>query len=132
MNNLKILKEKVQELSILILDDEVDVLDRSVTFFKKFFKHVDSANNGASGLKKFSENNGYDIVVTDIKMPGLSGWEVIAKLREMDTNLFIIAMTGSPEVSEDKLAMTDAYLDKPVSVDTLLNIFEKIVEKRGL
>ena len=132
MNDLTILREKVKALSILIVDDEEAVLDGSVTFMKKFFKNVESANNAPAALQKFSGHDGYDIVMTDIKMPGMSGWELIKKLREMDDKLFIAAITGSPEKTHVQLSQCDVYLKKPVSIDEMIDMLNKIIHKYEL
>jgi len=132
MNNLTTLREKVKTLSILLVDDEEKVLNRSVVFMKKFFECVDGANNAEAALKKFSDNDGYDIVMTDIKMPGMSGWELIAQLRKIDENIFIAAITGSPEATNVEIALCDIYLKKPVSIDKMVKMLEKIIKKRGM
>lgn len=132
MNDLKILREKVKILSVLLVDDEADVLDRFATFMKKFFENVDSASSGKEALEKFNNHDGYDIVVTDIMMPGMIGWELIRELRKIDESLFIAAITGSPNATDTELALCDSYLTKPVSIDKMVHILEKITEKRGV
>lgn len=127
MRNLIMLREKVKHLSILLVDDEADVLNRSVVFMKKFFDCVDSANSVEGALQKFSNEYGYDIVMTDIKMPRLSGWDLIKQLREIDENVFIIVMTGSPGPTKEELKLTDLYLDKPVSLDKMVEILENFI-----
>jgi len=125
-----ILREKVKTLSVPLVDDVVDVLKRSVVFMQKFFECVDSANSAEETLKKFSDHDGYDIVMTDIKMAGMSGWDLIKQLREIDENLFIAAMTGSPDATDMELKLTDLYLNKPVSVDKMVGMLEKIIKKQ--
>lgn len=132
MSDLQILREKVKTLSILVVDDEVDVLNRSTVFMKKFFESTDSADSAYSALKKFHENDGYDIVMTDIMMPGMNGWELIKELRKIDKNMFIIAMTASPKATVEELTLVDSYLEKPVGVEILTEVLKKIIEKQGL
>ena len=131
MNNLTILREKVKTLSILLVDDEADVLKRLVVFMQKFFEFVDSAESADAALKKYSEHDGYDIVMTDIMMPGMSGWELTEQLRKIDENVFIAAMSGSPETADAELALCDVFFKKPVSIGKMIKMLEKIIEKQG-
>jgi len=130
MNNLVELREKIKMLSVLIVDDEEGVLNRSEAFLKKIFNCVESANNAKEALEKFNNHNGYDIVITDILMPGLSGWEFIKQLRKIDGNIFIVAMSGSSEITEEEIILADIFLKKPININKMLEIFEKIVQKR--
>ena len=132
MNNLTILREKVKTLSILLVDDEDDVLNRLKVFMQKIFKYVDSANSAEMALKKFNDHNEYDIVLTDIKMPGMSGWEFIKQLRKIDNQLFIGVLTGSEDATDKEIALCDSYLIKPVSVDEMIKMLEKIIEHQKI
>lgn len=132
MNNLIELRKKIKIFSVLIVDDEIDVLDRSVIFLKKFFNNIESANDAKEALEKFQNNNGYDIVITDIMMPEISGWELIRQLRTIDNNIFIVAMSGSPEITNEETNSTDIFLKKPIDIDKMLKIFDKIIQKKEI
>ncbi len=132
MNDLKILREKVKTLSILLVDDDEKILNRSVVFMKKFFESVDTASNVEEALRKFIDYDGYDIVLTDIKMPGMSGWKLIEQLRKIDKNVFISVMTGSSGATEEELLLCNLYLKKPINIDNMIMMIKKIIEKREI
>lgn len=132
MNNLTILREKVKTLSILLVDDEVDILNRLKVFMQKIFENVDSANSAEVALKKFSDHNKYDIVLTDIKMPGMSGWEFIKQLRKINNNqLFIGVLTGSEDATDKEIALCNSYIIKPVSIDKMIMMLEQVIEHQN-
>lgn len=132
MNNLTILREKVKTLSILLVDDEVDILNRLKVFMQKIFENVDSANSAEVALKKFSDHNKYDIVLTDIKMPGMSGWEFIKQLRKINNQLFIGVLTGSEDATDKEIALCNSYIIKPVSIDKMIMMLEQVIEHQKI
>ncbi len=132
MSELARLRAKVKGLSVLIVDDEVKVLEGSVIFMRKFFDHVDFAESGKRALEKSAAFGGYDVIMSDVQMPGMDGWELMARIREKEEDTFVAAMTGSPDATPEQLLLCDAYLLKPVSIEELIVMLTKIIEKRGL
>jgi CheY-like chemotaxis protein len=132
MNDLMMLREKVKMLSVLIVDDEEKVLKSTVAFMLKFFSRVESALDGRSALRKFSERQGYDIVMTDLIMPGMNGWELAQKLRKMDDGLFIAITSGSPDAMQGQPQLCDVFLSKPIGISDMVRMLQQIIEKRGL
>ncbi|MCP3850168.1 MAG: response regulator [Gammaproteobacteria bacterium] len=131
MTDIKALRAKINNLHVLIVDDEEAILEGTVQFMKKFFKSVDTANNGQDALQKINDNKHYDVVFTDIKMPKKNGWELIQEIRAMKKNIFIAAMTGSPELGDEKLiALCDRYLRKPVNFDNMIQILEELSKRK--
>ncbi len=132
MSNLKDLRQKVKTLSILIVDDEREVAEGTEVFMKKFFSKVHTAPDAESALALFKTQNRPDVLLTDIKMPGLNGWSLIQTLREDDKQLFIAVMTGSPGANEKELSLCDIYLNKPIGMDEITQMLEKITLKYKL
>ncbi len=132
MSNLQDLRQKVKTLSILIVDDEHEVAEGTEVFMKKFFSKVKTASNAESALALFNTHYRPDVLLTDIKMPGLNGWELIQKLRKQDSHLFIAVMTGSPEATETELSLCDIYLNKPIGINEITQMLEKITLKYKL
>ena len=130
MNKALELREKVKDLKVLIVDDEVEVLKTTVTFFKKFFIHVEKSVNGQEALK-IMENQKIDVLITDVKMPIMSGWELVNALEEKGIEVFIAVMTGSPS-NELKSNNCNLLLGKPVEHKDLLNLMDKIIENKKL
>lgn len=82
------LKEK-----ILIIDDEEAVLKISEDILKKSHFNVKTALNGNEGLRLF-ENDRFDLILTDIKMPRIDGLDVIKYVRTQNKEIPIIIFTG--------------------------------------
>ncbi|MCB0209806.1 MAG: response regulator [Anaerolineae bacterium] len=102
---------------ILVVDDESTL----IFFLKKDLEemetafHVEIASSGEDALKKLTYNR-YDLLVTDLNMPGISGFTLAEVARSMHPDIRIILMTafGSQEVrAEANNLMVDGYLTKP-------------------
>ncbi|HEX5710145.1 MAG TPA: response regulator [Sulfuricurvum sp.] len=132
MYDLKTIKEKVNALRVLIVDDEDQIREGTIVFMKKFCAHVDGALNGEEALKIFRENGPYEMVLTDIRMPKMNGWDLIKSLKEIDPELFVAAMTGSPEMDSALTKNCDMYLSKPIDITKMQTMLEMIIQKKGL
>ena len=114
---------------ILIIEDNVDA-NETLNFCLSFEGHaVASAFDGPAGLAMAKKGN-FDIVMCDIGLPGMDGYEVLRQLRVSGVQPvpYCIAMTGydSPDHREHaENAGFDGYLVKPVSLETLQNIVSK-------
>ncbi len=116
---------------ILICDD--DDIDRNIMrILLKRMKNVeaDFAANGAEGLELFVTNNNYDLIITDLHMPELSGDELIEVVREdFDSEVPIIVTTGSYFGDEKKLYNEldiDEVLAKPYKPEELRNMIKSL------
>jgi DNA-binding response OmpR family regulator len=90
-----------QSLKILIIDDEEPILSNLCYFLKEKGYDVTSASDGLKGLKLFKEDpNGFDLIITDIVMPKLSGMSLISIIKKKSPNTPIIAITGWGEYPE--------------------------------
>lgn len=106
--------------TILIIEDDLDVLSAFVKHFKYLGYEVLIATDGMDGLKKI-DAGGFDLVITDIVMPFVSGVGVVTTLKEKMPNVPVIAITGygkEPEAAAmEKKA--DIVLAKPVKMAIL-------------
>lgn len=95
---------------------------------------VTEAAGGQEGLRRLRETP-VDLVLTDLQMPDLSGWEVARWVRYLRPGLPIVLITGSPEVTDapsDLRALVSAILSKPFTIERLLEIVRGlIVSPRG-
>ncbi len=126
------LKEKVMGLNILVVDDEEHIREKTGAFMERFFDKVDCAQDGAIALKMFNSDMSYDIVITDLQMPNMTGEELIKELRVIDADLFIVVMTGTPDLDDELLQICDICLAKPVGLDDMLKMMETLTEKKKL
>lgn len=132
MNELQMIRQKTSSLHALIVDDEEDIRESTVLFMKKFCTNVDGASNGEMALKMVKEQGPYDIVLTDIRMPKMSGWALADKLKNMDDDLFVTMMTASPGMDDVAHQKYDLYLSKPIDIDKMKIMLRTLIEKKGL
>lgn len=132
MHDIKIIKEKLAPLRILVVDDEELIRVFMSNFMERLFGEVVSAEDGQEALKKFKELGPFDMVLTDIRMPKMTGRELIKELRMADEKLFIAVMSGAPEDAEDDLQYSDIFMEKPIGFDNILGMLSKMIEGKGL
>ena len=122
------------ENKILIIDDEEVVLDSCQLILEGSGYPIATAMNGMQGLELLNEFQP-DLVFVDLKMPGLSGFEVLERVRELDPNIVTIVITGFATVSSAVDAMKQGaydFLPKPFTPDEFRLIVQRGFEKRRL
>jgi len=115
--------------TILVIDDEEVVLDACTQVLASGSCQVCTAGNGAEGLLRLEEVQP-DLVFVDLKMPGLSGLEVLEKIRAKHPRMVVIVITGYATVSSAIEAMKKGafdFLPKPFTPDEL-----RLIARRGL
>ena len=118
------------QTKILIIDDEVDFVDMLSLRLEASGFDVHGENNGPDGLKSL-EGRQADVVILDLKMPGMDGLEVLAKIKEARPETQVIIMTGHgamESATEGRELGAFDYLIKPAEFDELL---EKIRAAAG-
>ncbi|MHC4434736.1 MAG: sensor histidine kinase, partial [Planctomycetota bacterium] len=119
---------------ILIIDDEEVVLDSCSQILKSSDYEIATAHDGESGLQLVSQFEP-DLVFVDLKMPGLSGIEVIKRICEADATIVTIVITGFATVSSAIDAMKNGafdFLPKPFTPDEFRMITQRGLDKRRL
>ncbi|MBC8313244.1 MAG: response regulator [Candidatus Cloacimonetes bacterium] len=117
--------------TLLIVDDEVDTLKYLSILLKKHSLEVITADNGFDALQKVREET-IDIILSDIAMPDMDGYELYKQIRDFDENIPVIMMTGFGYDPNHTLvkAKQDGLHDiifKPFEVDDLLNLINKVI-----
>ena len=117
---------------ILVIDDEQIVHESCNRILTEEGYEVKNALTGQEGFKKI-EDEPFDLVITDLKMPGISGMEALKKIKKDNPNIGIIMVTGystaETAVEAMKLGAFD-YLPKPFTPDELISVINKAVEKK--
>ena len=120
--------------SILVVDDEPPQLELIGGFLKKQGFEVTLAESGEKALQRFRRES-FDLVLTDQRMPNLSGLDLLKAVRAVnpETPVIVVTAYGSIEtaVSAIKAGATD-YLTKPLNLDELLHRIEKVREHHRL
>ena len=125
---------KPEEIGILIVDDEASVRDSLYQWFTSDGYRVDTADEATSALKKLQENP-WDIILLDIKMPGMDGIELQNRIKQIDKNIVTIIITAYASVDTAIQALKDGafdYVTKPIDPDDLSKLIRNAVEKRRL
>jgi two-component system sensor histidine kinase/response regulator len=123
-----------QRAKILIIDDEDVVLDSCLLVFEGEDYEVATARDGTAGLALVPEFQP-DLILVDLMMPGISGFDVLAKLRETDPTVVAIVITGYSTVGSAVEAMKQGafdFLPKPFTPEELRLITRRGLEKRRL
>ncbi len=128
MKDIKLLREKVKNLKVLFVDDERDVRHGTGIFLRKFFDNVVVCADGQEGLAAFIQDENFDVVITDIMMPIMTGVEMIKEIRKIDSNVFSIFLTASRGVSELDKKLSDMTLQKPLSFDDMVLVMKQLGE----
>jgi len=113
---------------ILIVDDELIVRESLGGWLERDGHTVDKAASGEESLEKFEKTH-YDIILLDIKMEGMSGLDVLKKVRELDPDVSVVMITAYGSIPSAIEAMKSGayeYLLKPFDPDELMVLIEKI------
>ncbi len=122
----------MKKLRILVVEDE-GPLSFFVSQTLSEEHEVTLSRTGEDALEKF-EPGKYDLIITDIRLPGISGIELLAKIQMQDPNIKSIVVTAydSFETREKvKSLNADAFLAKPFTIHTLREAIKKIFKKIG-
>ena len=123
----KLILENSKKLNILYVEDDEKLRKSSAMLFKNFFNLVDTAADGLEGFTKFKsylEDNKepYDLIISDINMPNLSGIEMSEKIRTLCVNQAIIFITAHNDTKylHDAIALgVNGFLAKPIELEEL-------------
>jgi len=121
------------KLNVLIVDDEPIVHLTISTFLEHLDHHAHSAHDGKEAIQKI-ENETFDLVLLDIRMPGMDGFGVLEKVQPLIPPLRIVVMTGhgDPAMSE-KAKSLGAYqfVLKPLSLAGLQEMIKEIIAEKN-
>ncbi len=119
---------------ILVVDDEMIVCESCKRILEEDRYDVDTALSGMEAFEKMRENP-FDIVITDLKMPGVDGMEVLRTFRKEYPDAIVIMITGfstvETAVEAMKLGAFD-YIPKPFTPDEVSIVVKKAIEKKSL
>lgn len=116
---------------VLIVEDEPlmrEYLIASLPQLHRSFFPADAAHDGASALV-LMETNSYDLMITDLRMPGMDGLQLIERVRSLGKTLPIIILTGYDEFEYARTALhfgVAEYLLKPLNDDALAETLERL------
>lgn len=125
----------MRDLRILVVDDERPIVELVSEYLRARGHHVVEANDGESAWKRLAQG-GIDVVLSDVKMPRLSGPELLGRIRTTPDPVAVILMTGYATTESAVRAMqagASGYLLKPFKLKTLWSTLERValdIERR--
>ena len=120
--------------SILVIDDEQGILETLRILLKNEGFDVTTAQGGKAGLEQL-KGSAPDIVLTDVKMPGVTGIEILSAVRSQDPETPVILMTAQASLQSAIQAVNEGafyYIQKPFSNDDMVAICRRAAEHRRL
>jgi len=116
--------------NILVVDDEPEVLNALGLNLEHFGHWVKGFTSGAEAVKAFKDGN-YDLVITDLGMPGMSGWDVTRAIKEIQPDMPVLLITGwAIELDEEQKQIVDGIIAKPFSRDSISSAIAQVFPTR--
>jgi len=122
------------KISILIVDDEDSVRDSLLNWFLEDGYEVEAAENAKKALQLLEEKN-FNIILADIKMPGMDGLELHRRIRSLNRETIVIIMTAFASVETAVQALKDGafdYVTKPFDPDDLSHLIRNAASQIAL
>ncbi len=119
---------------ILIVDDERHLRKVLAIMLTSAGYEAEEASSGEEGLKKIAERR-FDAVISDIRMPGLDGLSLLARIKETEPDLPVIMITAFASVESAVEAMkagASDYVSKPFNEEQILIVLDKVLERRRI
>jgi CheY-like chemotaxis protein len=130
---VKPLSGEVEKATILVIDDEEDVRELISDILTNSGHEVVIADDGINGIQLFKDKK-FDLVFTDLGMPGMSGWQVAKEIKAMSRKVPVAVITGwdiELKKSEMKERGVDLIAHKPFKVDHILRLVQEGIELRN-
>jgi DNA-binding NtrC family response regulator len=116
---------------VLLVDDEVDFTENTKTLLEHRGYDVTAVNSGDSAIKALGQER-YDVMVLDLKMPGMDGISTLKEIKKLQLHTQILVLTGHGAIDTAleaiKLGAYD-YLTKPCDIDELTEKLEDAMKK---
>jgi len=124
----------MEDFKILLVDDEAEFLDTVLKRLRKRGLLVTGAPSGEKALA-YLDQNAVDVVVLDVKMPGMDGIQTLREIKKQNPLVEVIMLTGhaSVEVAIEGMQLgAFDYLMKPINIDDLLYKIQDAQKKKSL
>src|ERR1043166_2854959 len=120
--------------SLLIIDDESIVRDSLSKWFREDGFHIGTAEHAAAALRLLQQQH-WDVILLDIRMPGMDGMELQQRIMEIDPDATIIFITAHATIESAVQALKRGafdYVTKPVDPDHLSHLVQNALKQRSL
>ena len=123
-----------QKPSVLVVDDESGILDTLRILLRNEGFEVTTAQGGKAGLEQIRTGN-HDVVLTDVRMPQVSGLDILQAAKDQDSMTPVILMTAQASLQSAIAAVNSGayhYIQKPFSNDELVAILRRACDYRAV
>jgi DNA-binding NtrC family response regulator len=123
------MEARQEEVKVLIVDDNKDFTDSLEALLKENSFDVVSAQDSSTAIEEYRKKI-YQAVLLDLKMPGMSGEELLREFKRIDSDVSIIIMTAYPSIESAVAtikANAAAYLTKPFEVDECIKAIREAI-----
>ena len=114
------LREKLQNKSVLFVEDDLQINEEFNELLYILCKEAVAKLNGLEAIKVYDVGR-FDLVITDITMPHMNGFELAKKIKELNPSQKIIAMSGDQKSDFEESYLFDFWIRKPVEMDELFD-----------
>ncbi len=121
------IRKQSEKIRLLIVDDEPELLDTMAEILRLKFKSVEIASGGQLALEKI-ENQSFDVILTDLGMPEMSGWELSRRVKQKLPDARVVLVTGWGDQAKEELKhhpYVDEILSKPYELRDLMGKIQK-------
>lgn len=122
-------------MNILIIDDDSGCLDSLSSSLQLYSHNCEAHTNAVKAIEIYRENpSGFDLIITDMKMPVMSGIEVLQKALQINKEAKVIIITAYGDVETAILAVNNhayAFFGKPINFQELLETIERIENEKN-
>ena len=116
---------------ILVVDDDKQLADNMVEYLTKFGYQAAAAYGGREALTSFEQGD-FQLVITDLKMPEMDGMELLDTVKELDSRVMVMVITGYGTIEAAVAAINKGvydYISKPFQMDELEVIVNRALER---
>lgn len=131
MIDIQELKEYCGELNILYVEDDKELHEAVLRYLMKLFKSIESAYDGEEGLQKYCDGE-FEIVLSDIKMPRLSGMEMLKEIKVLNPEQEVIIISAHAETDYFMEAIhlnVSEYVIKPIDYAQMKEVLFKVARR---
>lgn len=121
-----------KNLTILYIEDDQITQHKLKNILGRYFNKIILASNGEDAFEKIKAEPKIDLIISDINMPKMDGLEFLEELRKFDSKIPFIFVTARDEPDKMLKAIQldiDNYILKPINLENLLTIIDKVVNK---
>jgi len=132
--DIKDLAEKSKNLKLLYVEDDKNARETTLKLLDNFFNNITIAIDGKDGIEKFKTKK-YDLILSDINMPNISGLEMLKNIRKLDTDVSVLLLSAHNDSDYFLEAIeldVDGYILKPLVSKQFIKVLFKIVQKINL